>query len=281
MGWVIEYKEGDFGMMSFVRRHEIWVFFAAIVIVNTIFISALKAGILPMGLYRFGRFFLLGGVLFALVLLLRGRSGVVDLLLPMLKWKVAPVWYLIAISWAAVNMVLFLIGKGLLNGNGLSEVTATFALVSKLNIQASLLVSSFIGEVVWISYAVRKLMKNFTVYVAAMITGFFWTLWWGPMLVMNVGILPDLPFVALLINQTGVAAVAAFIYWHTRSGFVVLIGQLCFNASLLIFPVAPTTGGIPTYYAFAVMFFLTALALFVVKGPKPLLRFNALIGRSA
>jgi membrane protease YdiL (CAAX protease family) len=259
-------------MMDFVRRYEIWVFLVAIVVVNAIFVGAIDAGILPAGLYGFGRFLLLGGVLFALVFFLRGVEGMVELLRPMLKWRVAPAWYLVAIVWGAGNMILFLIGKGLFTGNGLAEVTANLGIVSQPRVQVTIFVSSFIGEIVWISYAVGKLSERFTPYVAALITGVFWTLWWGPMWVLNFGIIPDLPFLALLINQTAVAVVAGFLYWHTRSGLVVLIGQMLFNASLLVFPVVPSNGGIATYSAFAVVYFLTALALFLVKGPKPLFR---------
>lgn len=257
-------------MIDFIKRNEIWVFFATIVVVNSIFVGAIKFGLLPMGLYGHGRFLLLGGVLFAIVLLVRGMGGITELLRPMLKWRVSPIWYFVAIFWGAANMMLFLIGKGVVTGNGLSEVTANLNLVTRPSMLLSLFVGSFIGEIVWISYAVRKLSDHFTVYMAAMITGVVWTLWWMPMVVLNVGVLPDLPFLALLINQCGVAAVAAFLYWHTRSGLVVLIGQFLFNAGLLVFPVAPTTGGIPTYYAFAVTFFITTLLLYLVKGPKPL-----------
>lgn len=259
-------------MIDFLRRYEVWVFLVAIVIANAIFVGAIKAEILPRALYGMGRFLLLGGLLFALVFVLRGLGGVAELLRPMLKWRVSPIWYLVAICWGAGNMILFLVAKGMVMGTGLSEVTATFNVVSRPQVQVSLFVGSFIGEIVWISYAVRKLSEQFTVYVAALVVGVFWTLWWGPMVVLNIGIVPDLPYAALLINQTGVAAVAAFLYWHTRSGLVVLIGQMLFNASLLVFPVAPVTGGIATYYAFSITFFLTALALFLIKGPRPLFR---------
>lgn len=258
-------------MISFLKTYEIWIFFAAIVIANAIFVAALKLDILPMGLYGHGRFLLLAGVLCAIVVLLRGMGGIVELLRPMLNWRVSPIWYLVAILWGAANMVLFLVGKGIVTGNGLVEVSANWALVTRPGFLLTLFVGSFVGEIVWISYSVRKLSDHYTVYVAAMITGIVWTLWWMPMVVLNVGVLPDLPFTALLINQCGVAAVAAFLYWHTKSGLVVLIGQILFNAGLLVFPVAPTTGGIPTYYAFAVTFFLTTLALYLVIGPKPLL----------
>lgn len=262
-------------MIDALKKHEIWVFFAAIVIANGAFVWAIEAGLLPRGLFAMGRFALLGGLLFGLVFLLRGVGGITAVLKPMLVWRVSPVWYLLALIWGAGNMILFLIGKGIVTGNGLAELVASFRVISMPAVLVTLLISSFIGEIVWISYAVRKLSDSTTVFAAAMITGVVWTLWWLPMMVFEIGIIPGLPFMALLINQVAVAAVAAFLYWHSRSGLIVLIGQIMFNGSLLVFPVAPTSGGIPTYYAFAGMFFVTTLALYLVAGPKPLFRTGA------
>ena len=257
-------------MRSFLQANEIWVFFAAILIANAVFVGGIAGGILPFGLYGLGRFLLLGAVLFAVVFLSRGGAGVGELLRPMLRWRVSPVWYLVAILWGAVNMILFLVAKGVVTGNGLSEVTANLAPVLRPGMLLTLFVGSFIGEIVWISYSVSRLWHRHAPYTAALIVGVVWTLWWLPMVVLNIGIVPDLPFVALLINQTGVAVVATFLYWHTRSGLIVLIGQMLFNAGLLVFPVIPTTGGVPTYYAFAVFFFVTTTCLFLVKGPRPM-----------
>ena len=194
-----------------------------------------------------------------------------EILRPMLHWQVSPAWYFFALLWGAGNMVLFLLAKGVFTGNGFLEVSVNLSLIQRPDILLTIFLGSFIGEIVWISYAVRKLNEGFTLYSAALIVGVVWTMWWAPNVVLNVGIVPDLPFLALLINQTGVAAMAAFLYWHTKSGLVVLIGQIMFNASLLAFSVTPTAGGVVTYYAFAVSFFLATLLLYLVKGPKPLL----------
>lgn len=258
-------------MIDTIRKHDVWVFFGAIVIVNAVFIWAIHMGLLPQGAFSMGRFVLLGALLFGLVFGLRGLEGIADLLKPMLVWRVAPIWFLLALVWGAGNMVLLLIGKGIVTGNGLAEVTANLRIVSMPSVMFTVFVSSFIGEIVWISYAVRRLSSTYTVFVAAVITGVVWTLWWLPMLYFEIGIIPGLPLMALLINQTTVALVAAFLYWHTKSGLVVLVGQILFNSSLLIFPVAPTSGGIPTYYAFAICFFLTTLSLYLALGPRPLL----------
>ena len=47
--------------------------------------------------------------------------------------------------------------------------------------------------------------------------------------------------------------------------------QIMFNATILVFPITPTVGGAPTYWAFALTYFCAALILFLVFGPKPII----------
>ena len=135
----------------------------------------------------------------------------------------------------------------------------------------TLLVSSFFGEIVWVSYAIRKLSETFTQYISALIVGLVWTLWWLPMAIHSYGIIPELPLVALLFNQMGIAVMCAFVYHHARSGLVVLLMQIVFNSTILVFPVTPTEGGPATYWAFALTYFTTATMLFLRFGPHPII----------
>lgn len=258
--------------MNFIRRYEVWVFLSLLVVVNAVFVTSVVEGFLPQGVYGLGRFALLGTVLFGLIFLVRGWSGVVDVLRPMLEWKRSPLLYLFAIGWTLVLCLIVLTGKGIATGDffTLPELAAGFEKVTHPKLLVTLLVSSFIGEIVWVSYAVRKLSEQFTPYVSALIVGVVWTLWWLPMSIHQFGIIPELPLAALLFNQMGVALMCAFVYHHTRSGFLVLVMQCVFNATILVFPVTPTEGGPLTYWAFALTYFAMATFLFLRFGPGPL-----------
>lgn len=257
-------------MFAYFRRHEIWIFLVLIVVVNAVFVSAIVYGILPKGLYGYGRFALLAGVLFAVIFVARGMEGVRDALRPMLEWRRSPLWFLFALVWSSVICLGLLGVKGVLTGT--DAIAVNLSIISRPSILVTLLVSSFVGEIVWISYAVRRLSRSFTPYVSALIVGAAWTAWWIPMAIYNFGIVPDLPLAALLINQTGIAAMCAFIYVHTKSGLLVLCMQVMFNAAILVFPVTPAVGGAATYWAFACTYFISALVLFLLFGPRPLLR---------
>lgn len=261
-------------MISLIRKFEVWVFLAALVLVNAVFVNAVVYGVLPKGLYGYGRFALLGGVLFGLVFLSRGWSGVLDILRPVIEWKRSPWLYLFALTWTVLLCLVVLTGKGLFSGNFPSEETIAGGMGKMTNPQMllTLLVSSFVGEIVWVSYAVRSLSKQFTHFVSGMIVGGIWVAWWLPMSIHDFGIIPGLPLGALLFNQMGIAAMCAFVYYHTRSGLLVLVMQLVFNATILVFPITPTVGGPATYWAFALTYFTAALILFLIFGPRPLLR---------
>ncbi len=257
-------------MMSALRNYEVWWFLGLIIVANAVFVSGIDFGILPDRLYSYGRFALLAGVLGGIVLLARGWEGIADLLRPMLQWQRSVAWYLFAFLWNPVICLLVLMALHTLHPSSMSEFKPNFAIALRPDIIRTVLIGSFIGEIVWISYAIRRLSISFTPYVSALIVGVVWTAWWVPMVFYNIGIVPDLPIAALLFNQIGIAAMCTFVYMHTRSGLLVLCLQVTFNFTILVLPVTPAVGGFTTYWTFAVTYFIAALLLFVVFGPKPL-----------
>jgi len=254
-------------MIAFLRRNEVWAVLAGIVLVNTAFVAAIAAELLPRGAYNYGRFLLLGGVLVLVVGLSRGAGGLWSLIRPMTVWRVHPGWYVLALCWAAGIATLTLTGLALSGaGSGVAASDLNLALVLRPDVAATILIGSFVGEIVWVSYAVGQLSKRMSPFVASQIVGAVWTAWWMPMVVLNVGIIPDLPVLPLLINMMGIAAMCAFVYFNTRSGLVVLMLQVMVNSSIVIFPIAPTSGGVEAYTAFALVYYGAVMLLFLTWG---------------
>lgn len=259
-------------MMSGLRKYEVWWFLGLIVVINALFVSGISFDILPENLYSNGRFALLAGILGGIVLLARGWSGIADLLRPMAEWRRPVGWYLFAFLWNPAICLLLLAVLYTLNRSAMPEFSPNFAVAVRPSVIKTVLISSFIGEIVWISYAIRRLSTSFSPYVCALIVGVAWTAWWVPMVYYNFGVIPNLPLGGLLLNQTGVALMCTFVYMHTKSGFLVLCLQLMFNTSILVLPITPGAGGVTTYWIFAVTYFIAASLLFVIFGPKPLFR---------
>lgn len=257
-------------MFAKLRNAEVWIFLCLIVLVNVAFVCGIHYELLSHRFYVLGRFALLGGTLATVVMTFRGWSGVMDLLRPMLVWRVSPAWFLFALAWAPTLCVVFLLNKGWFTGT--HALLPNFETVAMPKIMITVLIASFVGEIVWVSYAIGKLSKRFTTLVACLIVGTFWTAWWTPIVILKIGVIPELPIGGLLVSMWGVAAICGFVYAKTRSGLVVLVLQATFNSSLLVFPVTPTTGGIPTFWAFSAFYLIVGLLLHVVFGPHPLLQ---------
>jgi membrane protease YdiL (CAAX protease family) len=259
-------------MRNALARSEVWMFLVLIVLVNTAFILGIANGLLPLRAYNLGRFLLLGLVLVIVAAAFRGGEGLRALIRPMRVWRVHPGWYLLALFWAPLICAVTLLLKTLLTGG--NAFVPTFEIVSRGSIMRTILIGSFIGEIVWVSYAIGRLSDRFTLLEASLITGLFWTLWWTPIVIFGKGVIPELPLGALFLNMLGIAAMCGFVYSRTGSGLVVLLLQVMVNSSLLVFPVLPTTGGVPTYWAFGVLYVTGVALVYLLFGARPLFNFG-------
>lgn len=255
-------------MRASLQRYEVWVFFVLIIIANTTFIVAIDHGILPFGLYNSGRFLLLGTVLIAVVALSRGGAGIVALLVPLTRWRVTPGWGVFAALWAATLCLSFLAAQAVITGRWPDDLLPGLDTILRPSVARTVLIGALVGEIVWVSYAISNLAPRFGSVPAGLIVGTVWTGWWAPIVGLNVGVIPDLPIVALWINMLGVALVCGFVYEHTRSGLLVLLLQIGVNSAMIIFPVVPATGGLDTYWAFSVTYLVAAMALHQICPPK-------------
>jgi hypothetical protein len=190
------------------------------------------------------------------------------MLAPLVRWRVAPAWYAFALCWAVTLCLIFVAVQSTLRGVWPEDLTPGLTTWLRPSVAISIFVGALVGEIVWVSYAIGRLTPRHGLLPASLIVGSVWTGWWLPMVWLNVGVIPDLPVTALWINMLGVAAVCGFVYTHTRSGLLVLILQMGVNSALVVFPVAPTTGGIATYWAFSITYLAAALALHLIWPPR-------------
>jgi len=253
-------------MLRFLKRYEIWVFLILAPLVNTAMTYASNYGLINYFTYTNGRFYALLFLLLIIVMLTKGFDGILDLFRPMLKWKINPKWYLFSLLFAFTIGVVTLLLNAMYNG---SVDTLSFELNYPNATLAIFLVSwAFLGEVVWVSYAVRVLSKITKPFYASQIIGIFWTLWWLPSVYINVGVIEDLPVWPLFLNMMGAAGMCAIVYEKTKSGLCVWLLQYMLNMSLILLPISPKGGGGSTYTLFAVLYFLTMLGFMYFMPPK-------------
>lgn len=254
-------------MRDFIRKNEIWIFLALGPIVSALFVYARILGLFPRVVYTNGRFCVLLLFLIILVKYTRGFEGVKDIFKPMMNWKVHPKWYLFSILFAFVVGGITLILKSIyFEGNLTSYLKINFGVLTFRGIIA-LFVWAFLGEVVWVSYCIRELSKIVKPFYASQIVGFVWTLWWIPVVLHGEGVLPGIPIVSLGIFMLGIAGMCTIVYGHSKSGICVLLLQFALNISLNAMSISPSTGGIPTFTAFSIVYFMTMLGFMYFMNP--------------
>ena len=251
--------------MTLLRAYEPWIFFAVILSANAACVAAIQAGLMPAGPFSTGRFLILGACLFAVVLLSRGVTGLADLLKPLTVWRVRPGWILFALLWGGIVGCVALVAFWILTGNLPAASDFRPGLPFVPSVFRGILVAAVIGEIVWISYALRRFESSLGAIGAGHLVGIVWALWWLPMMLTNIAVVPDMPVGALFFAQTGVALTCAFVYLSTRSGIAIFILQFSFNSWLLVMPVSPGFGGSEIYWVFAVVNYALALGLLLAR----------------
>lgn len=254
-------------MRDFIRKHELWIFLIFGPIVNVFYVYARYLELVPKSIYNNGRFCLLLFFLICLVLYTRGIEGVKDIFRPMFKWRVHPKWYLFSILFAFIIGGFTLVLKGIYSGDGATEyLKLNFGVLTKRGVVA-LFVWAFLGEVVWVSYCIRELSKIIKPFYSSQIIGLVWTLWWIPIVILGEGVLPGIPVGSLAIFMLGIAGMCTVVYRYTKSGICVLLLQFALNIALNALSISPSTGGVPTFTAFAIVYFLTMLGFMYFMSP--------------
>ena len=260
-------------MREFIKKYEIWVFLVLGPVVNAFFVYARYQGLVPQPLYNTGRFCVLLLFLICLVLYTRGFKGVIDIFRPMLNWKVSPKWYLFGFVFAFTVGLFTLLLKGIYSGNDYTTFLKPDFTVFRLRSVLALFVWAFLGEVVWVSYCIRELSKITKPFYASQIVGLVWTLWWIPIVLLGEGVLPGIPIVSLGIFMLGIAGMCTVIYGNSKSGICVLILQFMVNITLNALSLSPSTGGVPTFTGYAIVYFLTMLVFMYFMNPIHKMRY--------
>lgn len=246
-------------MSNFIKKYEIWIFLFLAPLLNTLFVYLRAQEFMPSFVYNHGRFGLLLLILVVIVKYTRGIEGIKEIFKPMLVWRVKPKWYLFSFMFAFTIATITLVLKNIYNGVEWGSIFNFDISIKSLRLTFIILIWAFMGEVVWVSYSIRELSKMMKPFFASQIVGVVWTIWWMPIVYLGEGVIPDFPFWSLLVGMMGTAGMCAVVYHYSKSGVCVWLLQFMLNMSLLMLAVSPRRGGIPTYTAFVVIYYITML----------------------
>jgi len=249
--------------------YGLWIFLASALVAQAVFIYLVANGILFENLYVMGRFYILLILAISFTIFREGPRGVWELIRPMLNWRVSIGWYLFAIFWLVIFAIGILFFKNMIIGDAFKAIPLTFSAFNTPGIYWVVPLNAIIEEIVWVGLVLTLLQNRYSVFISSQILGFFWFLWWVPVVLYGRAVIPDLPIPVLFFHYFGIAATCAWVYYFTKSGLVVALMQMLTNVVSLIVPILPHLSDIQTYIAFVIGKLVFVVLLFVIFGPKP------------
>lgn len=161
-----------------------------------------------------------------------GRAGVRSLLGRVVRWRVSPVWYVVALLGPILLYLAAMALNIVLGGQPPDLATLIGALPIVILISVYMLIFVALGEEVgWRGYALPALQARYGALLASVILGVVWALWHLPQFFNPDTIYSNMPFILQLALQVPLAILITWVYNSTRgSVLVVMLLHAVFNA---------------------------------------------------
>jgi membrane protease YdiL (CAAX protease family) len=206
------------------------------------------------------------------VTVVREPRGIRRLLRPVLRWRVAVWWYLIAVAGSAVLFLAADLLRALVHAP-LPATWVTFPGAAAVAfLVGALIAGSFGEEVGWRGLGQPRLQSRYGALSAALIVGFIWGLWhlWP---VLAPGGLQGTTWADGVLTVARLTAMSILFAWLLNSAqgslLIVMLAHAGYNLGFRLVP--SVTGDHADPFVVAV-FVVAALAVAVVTGPRRLSR---------
>jgi uncharacterized protein len=255
-------------LASLIRRHPLVSFFVLAYALSWWPAILYALDLLPQPIVGFGPF------LAALVVLAltSGKSGIVGLLRRMVRWRMAPVWYAvalllpvaIALAAAAFNVMLGAQAPSSVELGGWTGLFSTFFIL--------LLIPGLGGtweEPGWRGYALPRLQVGLSALLASLILGVLWAFWHLPLMVVGEVPRSDIVFV---ISWT---VVITWLFNNTRGSVLLAMLMHAMNNTIsgsFFGPMFSGADSVRQGWLYAALWCAVAVVVVVVAGPKHLSR---------
>jgi membrane protease YdiL (CAAX protease family) len=176
-----------------------------------------------------------------------GRAEVRSLLGRIVRWRVAPVWYGVAIlgplalTLAAIALHVALGGRT----PGLGALIG--ALPTVIFVSVYMLIFVALGEEVgWRGYALPALQARHGALLASVMLGAMWALWHVPQFFNPATLYSDLPFVLFLAYLISFSVLITWVFNSTGGSLLMaMLVHAVMNAALQLWKVLPEYSGGP------------------------------------
>ena len=253
---------------SLIRRHPLITFFVLAYALSWWPWVLYALDLSPQPIVGFGPF------LAAIVVLLitRGKTGIVGLLRRMVRWRVAPVWYAVALllpvaielSAMVINVLLGAQAPSAAELGGWTGLFSTFAIV--------LLVPGLGGaweEPGWRGYALPRLQTGRSALFASLILWLGVAVWHLPLMIIGEVHWSDIVFLL------GFVIVFNWVFNNANGSVLILMLMHAMNNTIsgsFISPMFSGADSIRDAWLFAALWCTVAIVVVVVYGPQHLSR---------
>ena len=215
-----------------------------------------------------------------------GRAGLRSLLNRVVRWRVAPIWYGVAIVGPLLLQLGAIALEVALGGQPPSLVALIGALPIVLLISVYMLIFVALGEEVgWRGYALPALQARYGALISSLILGVMWALWHLPVFFNPDTFYSALPFVLFLAFIVPFAILITWVFNSTRgSVLMAMIVHAVMNASEQVWKVLPEYSVRPAsaaeaaaqtmhvYLMLTIVMWVAAAAIVLIYGSRNLSR---------
>jgi len=206
------------------------------------------------------------------VTVMREPRGIRRLLKPVLTWRVAVHWYVIAVAGSAVLFLAADLVRAIVRAPLPANWVTFPGAAATAFLVGALIAGSFGEEVGWRGLGQRRLQSRYGALAAALVVGFIWGLWhlWP---VAAPGGLNGTTWLDAVLTVARLMSMSILFAWLFNSAqgslLIVMLAHAGYNIGIRLVP--SVSGDHADPYAVA-MFVLAALAVVAATGPRWLRR---------
>ena len=215
-----------------------------------------------------------------------GRAGLRSLLSRIVRWRVAPVWYGVAILGPLVITLGAIALHVVLGGQPPSLGLMIGALPTLVITVVYMMITVALGEEVgWRGYALPALQARYSALLSSLILGVLWALWHLPVFFNPDTLYSNLPFALWLAYAVPLAVIITWLF-NSAGGSVLMaiVFHAVINASSELWKTIPEysvkpataaealTVNVQIYLMGAIVIWVAAVAVLLVYGQRNLSR---------
>lgn len=149
-----------------------------------------------------------------------GLPAIKDILKRIIRWRVKPIWYLIALLFTAV-IGLIAIGMHLILGgtNKVGELLTLKSLLPSLAFQIFFFLLT--EETAWRGFALPRLQAKYNALTSSLILGILWGLWHIPLVFIPGSFQSTVPFAGFILSAIATSVFMTWVFNHSRGSVLV------------------------------------------------------------